>query len=111
MGRDVPPEVVHALLYSFADGEVTRRIPHVWDGVTPEAANAAREQRSVAALRRILGATSPRVRRRPCWRHRHQPGTRAPTEGGPLPTDPMARLWHGPTCSASTAATATSARS
>src|SRR5918994_3723937 len=65
LGRDVPAEVVHALFYNFADGEVARHIPRVWDTVTPEAANAAREQGSVAALRRILGdlADSPGVAR------------------------------------------------
>src|SRR5215471_3140010 len=54
LGR-VPAEVVHAIFYNFADGEVARHIPRVWDAVTPEAALAAREQGSVAALRRILG--------------------------------------------------------
>ena len=42
LGRDVPAAVVHALFYNFADGEVARHIPRVWDTVTPEAANAAR---------------------------------------------------------------------
>src|SRR5918997_6552361 len=55
LGRDVPAEAVHALFYNFAEGEVARHIPRIWDMVTPEAANAAREQGSVAALRRILG--------------------------------------------------------
>src|SRR5215472_4873914 len=54
LGR-VPAEVVHAIFYNFADGEVARHIPRIWDTVTPEAALAAREQGSVAALRRILG--------------------------------------------------------
>src|SRR5216683_2341063 len=50
-----PAEVVDALFYNFADGEVARHIPKVWDTTTPEAAHAAREQGCVAALRRILG--------------------------------------------------------
>src|SRR5256714_15055943 len=54
LGR-VPAEVVHAAFYNFADGEVARHIPKVWDTTTPEAAHAAREQGCVAALRRILG--------------------------------------------------------
>src|SRR6476659_191928 len=37
LGR-VPAEVVHAAFYSFADGEVARYIPRVWDTTTPEAA-------------------------------------------------------------------------
>ena len=54
LGR-VPAEVVDAAFYSFADGEVARHLPKVWDTTTPEAAHAAREQGCVAALRRILG--------------------------------------------------------
>src|SRR5688500_3621551 len=64
LGR-VPAEVVHAIFYNFADGEVARHIPRVWETATPEAALAAREQGSVAALRRILGdlADTPGVSR------------------------------------------------
>ncbi len=104
LGRDVPPEVVHALFYNFADGEVARHIPRVWDRVTPAAANAAREWGSVAALRRILGdlAESPGVAR--AAELVIKAGTSAPTEGRalyaavrtlPLPTEPIARLWYG----------------
>src|SRR6187551_2659152 len=51
----VPAEVVHAAFYNFAEGEVARHIPKVWDTTTPEAAHAARERGCVAALHRILG--------------------------------------------------------
>jgi hypothetical protein len=99
-----PAEVVHAVFYNFADGEVARHIPRVWDRVTPEAANAARERGSVAALRRVLGdlAESPGVAR--AGDLVIKAGTSAPTEGRalyaavrtlPSPTEPMARLWHG----------------
>ena len=54
LGR-VPAEVVDALFYNFAPGEVARCIPSVWDIATPEAVLAARQEGSVAALRRILG--------------------------------------------------------
>jgi hypothetical protein len=54
LGR-VPAEVVHAAFYIFADGEVARHIPQIWSTTTPEAAQAAREQGCVAALRTILG--------------------------------------------------------
>src|SRR4051812_13887886 len=54
LGR-VPAEVVHALFYNFADGEVARHIPYVWEVATPEAVLAARERGSAAAVRRILG--------------------------------------------------------
>ena len=51
----VPADVVHALFYSFAEGEAARHLPSVWDRITPEQAIAARERGCVAALRRILG--------------------------------------------------------
>jgi hypothetical protein len=104
LGRDVPPAVVHALFYNFAEGEVARHIPRVWDSVTPEAANAAREKGSVAALRRILGdlADDPSVTR--SAEIVMKAGTSARTEGRgmyaavrtlPVPTESLARLWHG----------------
>ena len=104
LGREVPAAVVHAIFYNFADGEVARHIPRVWDLVTPEAAIAAREQGSVATLRRILGdlADTPGVTRAADLLTKA--GTSAPTEGRalfaalrtlPLPTEPVARLWHG----------------
>jgi len=104
LGRDVPAAVVHALFYNFADGEVARHIPRVWESVTPEAANAARQQGSVAALRRIVGdlADSPRVARAADLLVKA--GTSAGIEGRalyaavrtlPVPTEPVARLWHG----------------
>jgi hypothetical protein len=104
LGRDVPAEVVHALFYNFAQGEVARHIPRVWDLVTPEAANAARQQGSVASLRRILGdlADAPGVAR--AGDLLLEAGTSARTDGRalyaavrtlPVPTEPVARLWHG----------------
>jgi hypothetical protein len=104
LGRDVPAAVVHALFYNFADGEVARHIPRVWDSVTPEHANAARQEGSVAALRRILGdlADSPEVA--PAADLLVKAGTSASTEGRalyaavrtlPVPTEPLPRLWHG----------------
>jgi hypothetical protein len=48
-------EVVDALFYNFAPGEVARHIPKVWQTTTPEAAIAAREAGCVQALRRVLG--------------------------------------------------------
>ena len=104
LGRDAPAAVVHALFYNFADGEVARHIPRVWDVVTPEAANAARQQGSVAALRRILGglADTPGVAR--AAELVVKAGTSARTDGRalyaavrtlPVPSEPLARLWHG----------------
>ena len=104
LGRDVPAAVVHALFYNFAEGEVARHIPRVWDLVAPEAAHAARQQGSVTALRRILGglADTPGIARAADLVTKA--GTSAKTDGRalyaavrtlPLPTEPLARLWHG----------------
>ena len=104
LGRDVPAAVVHALFYNFADGEVARHIPRVWDVATPEAASAARQRGSVAALRRILGnlADTPAVARAADLVTKA--GTSARTDGRalyaafrtlPVPSEPVARLWHG----------------
>src|SRR6201991_4431322 len=48
-------EVVDALFYNFAPGEVARHIPKVWNTTTPQAAIAARQLGCVRALQRILG--------------------------------------------------------
>ncbi|HWC34425.1 MAG TPA: MarR family transcriptional regulator [Mycobacteriales bacterium] len=48
-------EVVDALFYNFAPGEVARHIPKVWRTTTPEAALTARQSGCTKALRRILG--------------------------------------------------------
>ena len=102
LGR-VPAGVVHAAFYSFADGEVARHIPHVWNTTTPEAAHAARERGCAAALRRILGdlILTPGLARAADLLARAS--TTAPTEGRvmyaglrglPMPEEPVARLWH-----------------
>ncbi|MEV0568273.1 MarR family transcriptional regulator [Dactylosporangium sp. NPDC050588] len=105
LGR-VPAEVVDAVFYNFAAGEVARHIPHVWDITTPEAAAAARQQGSAAALRRILGDladSDPLVRAADLAT---KAATSAPTEGRvlyaalrtlPVPEEPVARLWHAAT--------------
>ncbi|MGZ6081784.1 MAG: SCO6745 family protein [Myxococcaceae bacterium] len=99
----VPAEVVHAAFYSFADGEVARHIPRVWDTTTPGAAHAARQRGCVAALRRILGelAEDPGLARAADLLAKAS--TSAPTEGRvmyaglralAMPEEPVARLWH-----------------
>ena len=102
LGR-VPAEVVHAAFYSFTEREVARHIPKVWETTTPEAAHAARERGCVAALRRILGdlADAPELAR--AGEILAEAATGASTEGRvmyaglralPVPTEPVARLWH-----------------
>jgi hypothetical protein len=99
----VPAEVVDAAFYSFADGEVARHIPGVWERTTPEAAHAARERGCVAALRRILGGLVETPELAEAAELLAKASTRAPTEGRvmyaalralPIPEEPVARLWH-----------------
>ena len=100
----VPAEVVDALFYNFAPGEVARHIPKVWRTTTPEAAIAVRQMGCAKALRRILGdrvnppgfaratellikaATSAPVEGRPMY---------AALRAIPLPDDVVVRLFHG----------------
>ena len=102
LGR-VPAEVIHAAFYSFADGEVARHIPKVWNTTTPEAAHAARQSGCAAALRRILGdlVETPGLSR--AAELLADASISAPTEGRvmyaglrtlPMPEEPVARLWH-----------------
>jgi hypothetical protein len=102
LGR-VPAAVVHAIFYNFADGEVARHIPHVWDIATPEAVLAARQRGCAAAVRRILAdqADSAGVARAADLATKA--ATSAPIEGRalyaawrtlPIPDEPVARLWH-----------------
>ncbi|MEU4521745.1 MarR family transcriptional regulator [Amycolatopsis sp. NPDC024027] len=106
LGRGVPAEVVHAIFYNFAPGEVARHLPRVWDLTTPEAALSARERGCVAGMRRILGALAddPGVAR--AGDLLLKAATSAPVEGRPLyaalralpvPQEPVARLWHAAT--------------
>ncbi|WP_345003509.1 SCO6745 family protein [Dactylosporangium siamense] len=101
-----PAEVVHAVFYNFADGEVARHIPWVWGKITPQEAIAARERSSATALRQMIGelADSPGLVRVGDLATRA--ALSAPTEGRVLyaglralavPQEPVARLWHAAT--------------
>ncbi|MES9539583.1 hypothetical protein [Actinomadura sp. NPDC000600] len=101
-----PAEVVHAVFYNFADGEVARHIPWVWGKITPQEAIAVRERGTAAALRQLLGPLvgSPGLVRAADLATRA--AVSAPTEGRALyaglrtldvPEDPVARLWHAAT--------------
>jgi len=101
-----PAEVVHAVFYNFADGEVDRHIPWIWGKITPEEAIAVRERSSAAALRQMIGelADSPGLVRAADLATRA--AVSAPTEGRALyaglraltlPEEPVARLWHAAT--------------
>jgi len=101
-----PAEVVHAVFYNFADGEVARHIPWVWGKITPQEAIAVRERASATALRQMIGelADSPGLVRAADLATRA--AVSAPSEGRPLyaglraldvPEEPVARLWHAAT--------------
>jgi hypothetical protein len=103
---DAPAEVVDAVFYNFAPGEVARHIPRVWSLMTPAQALETRERGSADALRHGLGdfVGSPGVVR--AGELAVRAGSRAPTEGRALyaglravavPEEPVARLWHGAT--------------
>jgi len=101
-----PAEVVHAVFYNFADGEVARHIPWVWAKITPQEAIAVRERGSATALRQMIGelADSPGLVRAADLATRA--AVSAPTAGRALyaglralavPAEPVARLWHAAT--------------
>jgi hypothetical protein len=101
-----PAEVVHAVFYNFAPGEVARHIPWVWGKTTPAEAIAVRERGSAAILRQVIGdlADSPGLVRAADLATRA--GVSAPIEGRALyaglrtidvPEEPVARLWHATT--------------
>jgi hypothetical protein len=96
-------EVVDALFYNFAPGEVACHIPKVWRTTTPEAAIAARQLGCGNALRRILGdrVDSPAFARTADLLLKA--ATSAASEGRPMyaalralpvPDDPVGRLFH-----------------
>ena len=96
-------EVVDALFYNFAPGEVARHIPKVWRTTTPEAAIAARRAGCAKALRRILGdqVESPAFARTTSLLTKA--ATSAPYEGRPMyaalralpmPDDIVTQLFH-----------------
>ncbi|HEY3466136.1 MAG TPA: MarR family transcriptional regulator [Amycolatopsis sp.] len=104
--RSVPADVVHAIFYNFAPGEVARHIPRVWDLTTPEAALAARERGCVAGMRRILDDLADDASVARAADLLLKAATSAPVEGRPLyaalralpvPREPVARLWHAAT--------------
>ena len=101
-----PSEVVHAVFYNFAEGEVARHIPWVWGKISPQEALAVRERGSAAALRQRIGqlADSPDLER--VLDLAVRAAVSAPIEGRALyaglralavPEEPVARLWHAAT--------------
>jgi hypothetical protein len=96
-------EVVDALFYNFAPGEVASHIPKVWRTTTPELAIAARRAGCVKALRRILGDRVDSPAFALTAELLMKAATGAPYEGRPMyaalraipvPDDVVARLFH-----------------
>jgi hypothetical protein len=103
LGSSVPAEVVHALFYNFAPGEVARHIPKVWNTTTPEAAIAARQHGCANALRQIIGGLVDTPGFTRAVELLTKAATSAPLEGRPmyaalrtlpLPRDPVTRPFH-----------------
>ena len=99
-------EVVHAVFYNFAEGEVARHIPWVWGKTTPEEAIAVRERGSAATLRQRIGGLADSADLVRVAELLTRAAVSAPTEGRPLyaglrsldvPEEPVARLWHAAT--------------
>ena len=98
-----PAEVVHAVFYNFAEGEVARHIPWIWGTITPDQAIAVRERSSAAELRRRIGALADSESLARVADLATRAALSAPTEGRILyaglraldaPQEPVAKLWH-----------------
>jgi len=101
-----PAEVVHAVFYNFADGEVARHIPWVWGKTTPDEAIAVRERGSTATLRQRIGVLADSTVLARVADLATRAAVSAPTEGRALyaglraldvPQEPVAKLWHAAT--------------
>src|SRR6201981_2335882 len=96
-------EVVDALFYNFAPGEVARHIPKVWRTTTPEAAIAARQ---IGCVKALGGRLADGLHAIGCARAAElliKAATSAPLEGRPMyaalraipvPDDVVARFFH-----------------
>jgi hypothetical protein len=99
----VTAEVVDALFYNFAPGEVARHIPKVWETTTPEAAIAARLNGCTQALRKILADHVDTAAFTRATELLLKAATSAPDEGRPMyaallalavPDDVVTRMFH-----------------
>ncbi len=100
---EAPAEVVDALFYNFAPGEVARHVPSVWRTATPDAALDARLAGCVAAMQRVLGDRVHTSQVAGATELLLRAGTSASMEGRPMyaalralavPEEPRARLFH-----------------
>jgi hypothetical protein len=102
----VGPEIVHALFYNFAFDRVARALPAAWELSSPESALGARQDGSVAALRRCWaeGVDDRAIERAADLAARV--AAAQPVEGRavaaangalPIPDEAVARLWQSAT--------------
>ncbi len=100
----VPREVVTAVFYNFAPERVAKALPTAWEIAGPQAALRARQESTVAAMRRygIKADENVAVAAELAGRAARE----APLDGRPLfaanlalpwPGEPLARLWHAVT--------------
>jgi hypothetical protein len=100
----VPPQVVTAVFYNFAQARVAKALPAAWDIAGPDAALRARRDSAVAALRRcgLVGDENVCTAAQLAMRAAQQ----TPVDGRalfaanaalPVPPDPVAALWHAAT--------------
>lgn len=100
----VPAEVITAIFYGFSPAHVERALPAAWDFASPADALRAREESTVAALRRCGVAADADVET--AARLLAKAARSAPLDGRPLfaanlalpwPEEPLAMLWHAAT--------------
>jgi hypothetical protein len=105
IGR-VGPEVVFAAFYNFSMAHVSRAIPDAWTFPPPHAALAARQEGSVAALRRAFANSETGEAAETTATLARAAAESAPIEGRtlfaanrglPWPDQPLAALWHAAT--------------
>jgi hypothetical protein len=97
-------ELVTAIFYNFAPERIAKALPAAWQIAGPEAALQARQESSVAALRRYGLTADENVT--VAAELAGKAAREAPLEGRPLfaanralpwPDDPLAALWHATT--------------
>jgi len=100
----VPSEVVTAIFYNFAPERVAKALPAAWQIAGPEAALRARQDSTVAALRRYGFGADGNVT--VAAELAGRPVRQAPVDGRPLfaanralpwRDDSLAALWHAAT--------------
>ena len=105
MGR-VGPEIVFATFYNFSMAHVRRAIPDAWTFAPPSAALKARQEGSVAALKRAFADREHADTVETAAMLARAAAESAPMEGctlfaanrsSPWPDDPTAVLWHAST--------------